>query len=204
MRRSPADGGYLFAWTPSDHADAALWRADLVPVTIILDAAPGGFSDALAIDPAALGALPADKSGLDGRHVVIADAQGEHRLWVRDTTPGRSLAALILLDRDFETRITSLIRFHRRLFGRPAGPPPRGWPLTPYRRLRLEQMLVALDIKLAGGNYRDIAAALGDGDAAVLPAIEWKDSRARSFSIRLVRAGTAMMNGGYRKLLRIR
>ncbi|WP_336959925.1 DUF2285 domain-containing protein [Sphingobium aquiterrae] len=170
----------------------------------MLDAAPGGFSDALAIDPTALGALPADQSGLDGRHVVIADAQGEHRLWVRNTTPGKPLAALIPLDRDFETRIASLMRFHRRLFGRPTGPPPRGWPLTPYRRLRLEQMLVALDIKLAGGNYRDIAAALGDDDAAALPAIEWKDSRARSFSIRLVRAATTMMNGGYRKLLSIR
>ena len=130
--------------------------------------------------------------------------QGEHRLWVRDTTPGSPLAALIPLDRDFETRIASLLRFHRRLFGRSAGPPPRGWPLTPYRRLRLEQMLVALDIKQAGGSYRDIAAALGDGDAAALPAIEWKDSRSRSFSIRLVRAATAMTNGGYRKLLSIR
>lgn len=123
---------------------------------------------------------------------------------MRDTTPGRPLAALIPLDRDFETRIASLLRFHRRLLGRPAGPPPRGWPLTPYRRLRLEQMLVAIDIKQAGGTYRDISAALGDGDAAVLPAIEWKDSRSRSFAIRLLRAATAMTNGGYRKLLGIR
>ena len=153
------------------------------------------------INPEALGALLADQIGPEGRHVVIADDDGEHRLWVRDTAPDQPMAVLIPLDRDFETRIASLLRFHRRLFGKGSGPPPRGWPLTPYRRTRLAQMLVALDMHLAGASYRDIATTLGESEAAALPASEWKDSRARSRIMRLVAGAKVMMNGGYRKLL---
>lgn len=143
----------------------------------------------------------AEHSGLDGRHVVLADRQGEHRLWVRDPTPGKRLAVLIPLDADFQKRVASLMRFQRRLFGRPAGPQPRGWDLTRYRRDRLGRMLRALDLRLVGASYRDIAIALGEADAARMSATEWKMSRARSHVVRLVASGKAMMNGGYRKLL---
>lgn len=179
-----------------------LWRPELVPTALALDAAPEGFAEAKPIDGAAFARLLADRLGEDGRHVVIEDAAGEHRLWLRDTTPGRRMAVLIPLDRDFATRMASLARFHRRLFGRPPGPPPRGWPLTPYRRRRLELMLRALDLKLGGASYRAIAVALGESDAAQMRAAEWKGSRERAYVTRLVAAATRMMNGGYRALLR--
>lgn len=179
-----------------------LWRPELVPVTLILDAAPEGFADARTIDPAALARLLADRLSEDGRHVVLEDAAGEHRLWLRDTTPGRRMAVLIPLDRDFWTRLASLLRFHRRIFGRSPGPPPRGWRLTPYRQRRLELMLRALDLNLAGATYREIAVALGEQDAAEMSAAEWKGSRERAYVIRLVASATRMMNGGYRTLLR--
>ncbi|MBU7588433.1 MAG: DUF2285 domain-containing protein [Sphingopyxis terrae] len=135
---------------------------------------------------------------------MVADAGGEHRLWLRDPTPGRPLAAIIPLDKDFLTRIASLLRFHRRLLGRASGPLPRGWPLTAYRLARLDLMLRALDLRREGATYRQIAAELGREDATKLSASDWKMSAARSFVVRLVRDGTAMMNGDYRKLLRIR
>lgn len=180
-----------------------IWRPDLTAITVILDAVPESFAGA-AVDPLALGALLADQAGMDGRHVVVADAAGEHRLWLRDPTPGRPLAAIIPLDKDFGTRIASLLRFHRLLFGKRAGPLPRGWPLTAYRRARLDAMLRALDLRLAGATYREIAIALGKDEATHLSATEWKGSAARSFVYRLVRDASAMMNGDYRKLLRIR
>ncbi|MBA3895954.1 MAG: DUF2285 domain-containing protein [Sphingomonadaceae bacterium] len=135
---------------------------------------------------------------------MVADAAGEHRLWLRDPTPGRKLAAIVPLDKDFVTRIATLLRFHRSLLGKVPGPLPRGWPLTTYRLARLDLMLRALDLRLGGATYRQIAAALGRADAARLSATEWKISAARSFVVRLVRDATAMMNGDYRKLLRIR
>ena len=143
-------------------------------------------------------------AGIDGRHVIVADATGEHRLWLRDATPGLPLAAVVPLDKDFLTRIASLLRFHRRLLGRTAGPLPRGWPLTAYQLARLDLMFRALDLRERGATYREIAAELGRDDAAKLSASDWKMSASRSFAVRLVRDGMAMMNGAYRKLLRIR
>lgn len=203
MRPLPASGGFLFAYLPDDLSNTVIWRPELTAITVILDAVPEGFTGA-TVDPLILGGLLADRAGIDGRHVVVADAAGEHRLWLRDPTPGRPLAAIIPLDKDFVTRIASLQRFHRRLFGKAAGPLPRGWSLTAYRRTRLELMLRALDLRLGGATYRDIAIAFGRDEAARLSATEWKASSARSFVYRLVRDANAMMNGDYRKLLRIR
>lgn len=203
-RRSRGAGGCPFATAPDDLSKPVVWRPELTAVTVILDAAPEGFATAAPVDPRALGALLADLAGIDGRHVIVADAVGEHRLWLRDPTPGRPLAAVIPLDKDFLTRIASLLRFHRRLLGRAAGPLPRGWPLTAYRLARLDLMLRALDLRDGGATYREIATALGRDEAARLSASDWKMSSARSFVVRLVRDGVTMMNGEYRKLLRIR
>ena len=203
-RHSRGAGGYLFATAPDDLSEPVVWRSELTAVTVILDAAPEGYETAAPVDPRALGALLADLAGIDGRHVIVGDATGEHRLWLREATPGRPLAAVIPLDKDFTTRIASLLRFHRRLLGRAAGPLPRGWPLTAYRLARLDLMLRALDLRHAGATYRQIAAEFGREEAARLPATEWKISAARSFVVRLVRDATAFANGDYRKLLRIR
>lgn len=203
-QRSRGAGGCLFSTAPDDLSEPVVWRPELTAVTVVLDAAPEGYATAAPVDPRALGALLADQAGIEGRHVVVADAAGEHRLWLRDGAPGRPLAAVIPLDKDFLTRIASLLRFHRRLLGRTAGPLPRGWPLTAYRLARLDLMLRALDLRQSGATYRDIAAALGRDDASRLSASDWKMSASRSFVVRLVRDGIAMMNGDYRKLLRIR
>ena len=63
-------------------------------------------------------------------------------------------------------------------------------------------MLRALDLRLAGATYREIAVALGERDAAEMSAAEWKGSRERAYVMRLVASAIRMMNGGYRKLLR--
>lgn len=81
---------------------------------------------------------------------------------------------------------------------------PRGWPLTPYRLARLTLILRALDLRDGGATYRQIAVELGREDATNLSASDWKMSASRSFVVRLVRDGIAMMKGDYRKLLRIR
>lgn len=203
-RRSRGDGGCPFATAPDDLSNPVVWRPELTAVTVILDAAPDGFETASPVDSRTLGALLADLAGIDGRHVIVADAAGEHRLWLREATPGQPLAAVIPLDKDFLTRIASLLRFHRRLLGRAATDPPRGWPLTAYRLARLDLILRALDLRHSGATYRQIAAELGREDATKLSASDWKMSASRSFVVRLVRDGIAMMNGDYRKLLRIR
>ncbi|WP_299008102.1 DUF2285 domain-containing protein [uncultured Caulobacter sp.] len=203
-RRSRGAGGYPFATAPDDLSEPVPWRPELTAVTVILDAAPAGFNSASPVDPRALGELLADLAGIDGRHVIVADGAGEHRLWLRDSRPGQPLAAIVPLDKDFLTRIASLLRFHRRLLGRAPGPLPRGWPLTAYRLARLDLILRALDLRERGATYREIAARLGRDDATKLSASDWKMSASRSFAVRLVRDGIALANGDYRKLLSIR
>jgi hypothetical protein len=110
-RHSRGAGGCPFATAPDDLSEPVAWRPELTAVTVILDAAPEGFEAAAPVDPRALGALLADLAGIDGRHVIVADAAGEHRLWFRAPTPGQPLAAVIPLDKDFITRIASLLRF---------------------------------------------------------------------------------------------
>ncbi|AMK21950.1 hypothetical protein K426_04985 [Sphingobium sp. TKS] len=151
-----------------------------------------------------LGALLADHAGIVGRHVIVEDAAGEHRLWLRAPEPGRPLAAVVPLDKDFITRVLSLLRFHRRLLGRATGPFPRGWPLTAQKLARLDLILRALDLHDSGATYREIAIALGRDDAERMSSSDWKMSASRSFAVRLVRDGLALMKADYRKLLRIR
>ena len=99
-----------------------IWRPELTAVTVILDAAPEGIRHRQTRRSAerSAGCL-ADQAGVEGRHVVVADRDGEHSLWLRNATPGQPLAAIIPLDKDFTTRVTSLLRFHRRLFGKATG-----------------------------------------------------------------------------------
>jgi hypothetical protein len=138
--------------------------------------------------------------GCDGRHVVLQDLEGAHRLWLRNVQAGIGMAALIPLDETVLLRIAGLLRLRRRLAGKAPGPVPRGWDLSARLRQRLILMVRALDGYQARASYREIALALY-GPAAVAR-YPWKTSSVRGQTIRLVKDAVATMNGGYRKLLR--
>ncbi|MBS0546118.1 MAG: DUF2285 domain-containing protein [Proteobacteria bacterium] len=131
---------------------------------------------------------------------MLIEAEGAHRLWLQGVSLGAPLAALLPLDDNIALRIAGLQRFHRRLVGRPAGPLPQTWTITPRLRLRLLLMLRALDAHLARASYREIAQALYGPDA--VDRYPWKTSSIRGQTIRLAKDAIALMKGGYRKLLR--
>jgi len=186
--------------TPPEH-NRIIWRPELLPIALVLAATPTCFETArLDAVAALLPGLSADHA--DGRHFVVDEPAGPHQLWSPEPTHDPHLGVLIPLDADFRVRVDAAMRFQRRLVGMSAGPLPRGWRLTAMQRRRLVAMLRALDGRLAGASYRNIALALLDAEAAHWPAREWKSSAARSHVIRLVADAFALMNGGYRKLLR--
>lgn len=79
------------------------------------------------------------------------------------------------------------------------GAPPPPDPITAQRRQRLKAMLRALDGRSCGAVHREIAGALwGDGRVASEP---WKSSALRDATLRLVRDGGALVDGGYLALL---
>jgi hypothetical protein len=62
-------------------------------------------------------------------------------------------------------------------------------------------MLRAIDGRIDGASYREIAAALLDPDVVDLPARDWKVSAPHSRVFRLVKDAWGFIQGGYRKLL---
>lgn len=197
-----SDGGFLFACDPKQASAAApvIWRPELVPHSVILAPAPASFDDAHRLVPSDFAGQLIAYDGRDGRHVVVQDLQGAHRLWLRDLQAGMGMAAIIPLDETALFRVAGLLRLRRYFAGESPGPVPRGWDLTARLRQRLILMVRALDGYQAQASYREIALALY-GRAAVAR-YPWKTSSIRGQTIRLVKDAVFTMEGGYRRLLR--
>ncbi|MDH6234840.1 hypothetical protein M2281_005461 [Mesorhizobium soli] len=102
------------------------------------------------------------------------------------------------LDEKAPERLSAIGRFIRLAHGR--GVPDKR--LTSSQRRRLGHMLRALDGRSEGASYFDIAYALFGPRFVV--ASDWQDSPFRYATLRLVRDGYKMIDGGYRQLLRFR
>jgi hypothetical protein len=111
---------------------------------------------------------------------------------------GEQVACVVLpLDQMFDIRAAAALRLWRSLTGRSPGHDPTMLPSA--RRDRLALALRALDGRLGKASYRDIAEALfGTGR---VPERGWKTHDLRDRTVRIVRLGHAMMQGGYRRLL---
>jgi len=72
--------------------------------------------------------------------------------------------------------------------------------LSAYRRRRLALALRALDARMDGATYREIAEVLLPSQR--IPERDWGTHDVRNRIIRLVKTGFALVQGGYRALLR--
>jgi hypothetical protein len=171
-----------------------------MPSSVIVAPAPKRFRKAATQKSLQIGGTSVDRTNRDGRHLILADHQDDHCLWLRHHEPGAPLAILIPLDEDFPLRVASAVRFQRRLTSRSAGPLPRALQLTERHRIRLVHMLRAFDLHRANVTYRTIATALFGADAAAERG--WKTLPVRAQTIRLVKDANAMVHGSYLDLLR--
>jgi hypothetical protein len=119
------------------------------------------------------------------------------RVRIERLDPVAASAVVMPLDRLFEVRIAAALRLWRALIGRQAGDSPG--TLTAERRRRFILALRALDARLLGTTYPDIAAGLFD--TAPISRRDWISHELRDQTGRLVRLGFKMMRGGYRQLL---
>ncbi len=133
-------------------------------------------------------------------HCLVNDADGPMSLWLKGERPALPMAALVPLDETVLLRLAGLVRLKRRLDRHSAGPLPSAWQITTRLRTRLLDMIRALDGHLEGASYRELARALYGPEA--VERFPWKTSSIRGQTIRLVADAVAMMDGGYRKLLR--
>lgn len=137
----------------------------------------------------------------DGRHIVVADIGGDHRVWLRDTTKGRRLAFVIAPDSRFPLRLAMAQRFERRMRGLPGGPLPSASRPTTLQRGKLTLLINLLDAQRARASRREMAAALIYPGISPLSGAEWKGSNERRRTLRLIEEARRLMAGAYRTLL---
>jgi hypothetical protein len=148
--------------------------------------------------PPAVEALAARQSDAQGLHFLHTLMNGERLQILRlaGVSGAEGMAAVIPLDPEGFDRLEAVARLLSSLHGRAI---PADTRLTRQQRQRARRMLQAVDGRLSGASYRDIAATLfGTRDLADEP---WKTSSRRFATMELVRGGLVMVTGGYRRLL---
>ena len=141
------------------------------------------------------------RQGPDGWHAVLYLSGVEHRIWLKEAPiVAAAYTVEYPLDRDFEFRADAGRRLWRGLIGRPQGTPLHA--LSALRRRRVALALRASDARTDGVTYREIAEVLLP--AQRIPVRDWGTHEVRNQIIRLVKTGFALVQGGYRALLRPR
>lgn len=147
--------------------------------------------------------LPLDGEVVGGElHAILKEEAGNHRLWLRAGVGPFRAAIIIPLDEYVLLRVHSLLRLHRRLTGRAAGPLPRWQRVSAYELYRMALMLRAWDGVAAGASRREIASVLFDRNLTTLRAIDWQNAPERRRLARILKAARQRIDGGYLRLLR--
>mgnify|MGYP000328998788 FL=1 len=147
----------------------------------------------ILLDPSSVRSAP---DGLYARHGDGPSAVYSVVLGQRELVP--TATVIVPLDADSPDRLAAAGRLWRVLNGI-AAPDTR---LTPQRRKRLSLMIRAADGVACHASHRQIAAVLF-GRHRVAAEL-WHESSLRYTTIRLCRNGQAMIDGGYRDILRHR
>jgi hypothetical protein len=132
-----------------------------------------------------------------GPERLIEQRENLFRLHIVETPDGQTPCVVLPLDQLFDHRANSALRLWRALTGRDPGPNPA--TLSRARRERLLLALRALDGRLDKASYREIAEVLFT--LGRLTSRAWQTHDLRDRTIRLVRYGFDLMEGGYLRLL---
>lgn len=143
---------------------------------------------------------------LDSASVVAADCSewlidyngNVARVHALSATTDQPLCAVLIMDEMFLVRLAAARRLWKCLNGRKPGTDPAR--LSSRHRARLILALRALDGRLDGATYRELAIAFFG--AKRVGERGWKTNDLRDRTIRAVNLGEHLMQGGYRQLLR--
>lgn len=193
-------GGCNFVVRPSLKATEVpvFWSAEADTSTVLLIQAPSVLAaDSNLVAVLHEGAARSDDHGVHFLH--DADNQTIHVVRLAGVSADLPVAALVPLDPDGLDRIEGINRLLRALQGRPV---PEDSRVTRQQRRRFRHMLQAIDGRMNGANYREIADVVFGVDRVASD--PWKTSALRDATMGLVKDGFTMIAGGYRTLLRHR
>jgi len=190
-------GGYDFPADPKHSVldQPVIWSPLANPAVLMLGATPDFLtpsSPALSVDPVDV------ICGPEGAYGACRDGDGQY-LILADTSPDAPPAIILPLDDDLPDRLEAILRLWHTLAAKPARRDPR---MTPYQRRRFRLMMQAADGNADQATYREIAIAIYGEDR--VRAEPWKTSALRASVIALVRTAAALIDGGYRDILRHR
>jgi type VI secretion system activator RovC-like protein len=194
-------GGWFFAANPDQSylEQTIFWAPEVLPTVVpVRPALLAGSHSHVSLDLSELnkGQL---RQGPDGWHAVLVLHGFEHRVWLKEApVVAITYAVELPLDGDFEFPADAGRRLWPALNGGPPGAPLHA--LSAHRRRQLALALRALDARMDGSTYREIAEVLFD--AKRISERDWRTHDLRNRTIRLVRSGFDLMRGGYRALLR--
>jgi len=156
---------------------------------------------ALAVPKLLTDLVPAQQmTAAEGLHLSHrTDAGDIHLIVLSGLEPEQPISAIIPLDAVGLDRIEALTRLWRSLNGHKV---PSDTRMTAQQRRRLKNMLRAVDGRMNDADYREIAEVIFGVERVT--AEPWKTSALRDAVNDLVKDGFAMIDGGYRKLLRHR
>ena len=186
--------------------EPAVWRAAEAPSIIIFVPAFIGFGGKPWTLLADGREVLADFTDCDGRHLVLADRLGRHRLLVKEADRSTDLACLISPDTWQELRIAALSAFIGQRVSKSFALAQRALHPTASLAHRLIIMLRILDCISEPGSpppsLKTIASKVVYPWADFGRTIEWKSSSERRQTQRLVAQARFMTNTGYRNLLK--
>lgn len=193
--------GISYHATPASAFDRklAVARPDLAPDSIILAPCLDGIGAAPRLDMAMFGALRARMKIGDFLHLILADAEGDERVWVAGPL-GVPMAMMLPIGADPFARLAAAERLCRRLSGMASGPPALRPP--PFRREHLLTLLQVLDGQRAGATQREMAASLIHRKVRRYSTAEWIESPERKRIKRWLKEAVELRDGGYIRLLR--
>jgi len=196
-RATTAASWGLGRWLPPDltAADTSVhWSPAISPNELLLSAATIPFQlTPLSIAPV----IELDVA--EGHFATIGHGPSEVHLSYIDRPAVDSPVCLVIpLDAALPERIEAVRRFWRLLHNAPA-PDNR---LTDERRSRLRTVARAVDGRAAGATHRQIAEVLY-GSGRITDDL-WKTSSLRYTTLRRLRDGDELIQGGYRELLHAR
>ena len=188
-------GGCDFAKRTLDCANyAILWAAMALPSVVALTPVPKEIANpALAGKPLEWDAVLAE----DGPERLITCSGDALRVHLLGDAAAQATSVVLPLDQLFEVRVAAALRLWRGLNGRSPGRDPAILPQS--QRDHFVLSLRALDAKLEHATYRDIAKVLFG--VKRVPDRSWKTHDLRDRTIRIVRLGLDLMQGGYHRLL---
>lgn len=167
------------------------WRAEIAPAVVVQLAPAPAATSRFAVRSEI---VAAPRIAEEGAYLLLRS--GLQVLLLPGASPDDPLAVVVPLDADFPVRAAAANILFQSISGGSAAPD----PLTPQRRERLARMLRALDARVVGASYREVATHILGAPPA--DSLQWRTSTLRDVAIRLSRGAVSLMRGGYRAFLR--